>query len=480
MRLSSWDLGAKSLRTNPQVFRSDSLTSLRARVSGAGNPSVDPLSSMADTPQLLELNRSGFDLYRYQSRCFAIPASEPFLIDSFRRGTYRASSFAHTIDDLRQQVDRMAASPKPSVLFVVNVRPSACADYLKRIVARDITLLAVSESTQFPPALEIIRLPGTPGVGAFDPDGMPAEFLELLRARRFDLVVIPYEGREWWADNQLERLAAAVSNQVSIMFADGQTRTYRGEDVRRIQYNKAYLASMFQFMPTLRGRNVLEVGSSDGLACDLLLTEQPAHITGVDVVDIVGCGYRHPTISYKRIHGTTLPFDGDSFDAAVSIATMEHVGEPFDLIKEMVRVTAPGGYVYIQAGPLYFSPYGHHMFGYFDDYPWIHLRLSVEEIIAEGKRRGLDARLMIERGESTEAYVRSMLDVHHINGKTLADYRIDEVERTLPVRRVLFRPSYEGTSQVTPEILGEMHPVSQEDLTAHGFELILQKVAVPA
>jgi hypothetical protein len=45
---------------------------------------------------------------------------------------------------------------------------------------------------------------------------------------------------------------------------------------------------------------------------------------------------------------------------------------------------------------------------------------------------------------------------------------------------VLFRPSYEGTSLLTREILGEVHPVSRDDLVAHGFELILQKLTVPA
>jgi SAM-dependent methyltransferase len=469
--VSSWDITAKALRNNPRILQAMSLGELESAVDAAGRGHGDGGRRHAE---LMEGARAGFDLYRFQSRYFAIPAGETFDIDAFRGGSYARAFYGHTLGDLEDEITRRAQKARQKVLFIATVPASVRPAFLRRLVECEVVVLAGPGDTDHAPGFEVIRWSGD---GRFDPDSLSPGVLAALRDRGFDLVAIPYEGRDWWLDTTLERLAAAIADRLLIMFVTGQDRMYHGEDVRRIQYNKAYLNSMFRHVPPLEGKRILEVGASDGLACDLLLTEQPARLVGLDVVDIVGCGYPDRSIAYRTFDGRALPFDDCAFDLTFSIATMEHVGEPAGLLAEMIRVTAPGGYCYVQAGPLYFSPFGHHMFGHFDDVPWIHLRRSTDAIVAEAIRRGLDTRFQQDRGETAETYVRSMLDTRHVNGRTFAEYGLDRLSEDGSVEIVALRRSYEGTELLTDDILREVYPVSREDLISHGFEIVCRKVS---
>jgi SAM-dependent methyltransferase len=189
------------------------------------------------------------------------------------------------------------------------------------------------------------------------------ELIRELRARNFDLVIIPYEGTVNWGDVSLENFIAMFAKQFMIVFPDGRKRLYtRYDDLNRIIYNKAYLGSMFRFVPRQKGKKILHVGCSDGLVCDLLLNESPESIVGIDIMKDVGCNYTDPRIKYARMDASNLAFKNKTFDLCFSIATLEHCRDPFHVLEEMKRVTKKGGYCYVQAGHLYYSPFGHHMF----------------------------------------------------------------------------------------------------------------------
>jgi SAM-dependent methyltransferase len=232
---------------------------------------------------------------------------------------------------------------------------------------------------------------------------------------------------------------------------------------------------MFQHIPSVKGKRVLEVGCADGLACDLLLFEEPQQIIGIDVMDMVGCAYKDPRIRYQRVDGSVLPFDDNSFHVSYSIATLEHCFDPFKVIEEMKRVTRPGGYCYIQAGPLYFSPFGHHMFGYFDDKPWVHLRLSPEEMIEELIANGRGEKIERDLGKSVENYVQSMMSIDHINGRKIDEYRLGYFEKRDDIELISSTRSYEGEDLLTNDIQRDLGYLSRKDLLAHGFELIFRK-----
>ncbi|MGO8750261.1 MAG: methyltransferase domain-containing protein [Thermoguttaceae bacterium] len=218
----------------------------------------------------------------------------------------------------------------------------------------------------------------------------------------------------------------------------------RGEDMCRIQCHKPHLRSMLKQVPSVRGQRVLDVGCSDGPACDLLLSEEPAAVTGIDVMEAAGCADRHAKISYAKMDAGKLPFDDERFDLAYSIATLEHCRDPYTVLEEMKRVTRKGGCVYVQAAPLYFSPFGHHMFGYFDDYPWIHLRLPIAGILEYCRSRKIDGKIRQALGRSADDYVRGMMSADHVNGLTYQEYRLTEFLESPDIEVLGFSRSREG------------------------------------
>jgi SAM-dependent methyltransferase len=260
------------------------------------------------------------------------------------------------------------------------------------------------------------------------------------------------------------------------VFPHGKTRVYADQDLQRLLYNLAYLRSMWRWVPPAEGRAVLEVGCSDGLTCDLLANEGPAAMVGIDYWAGEGFTFRDPQVVYAQGDGHCLSFADQTFDLVYSIATLEHCRNPFAVLQEIQRVTRPGGYGYVQAGPLYYSPFGHHMFGFFDHYPWIHLRLSRDEIVAYCERTGIAREIERVRGTSAGEYIDSMLNAHHVNGKRLEEYGLQEFANSPGVEVIHFAPSYEGQDLLSPEIAAELGHLAPSDLIAHGFELVFRKV----
>lgn len=99
-----------------------------------------------------------------------------------------------------------------------------------------------------------------------------------------------------------------------------------------------------------RGRG-LDVGCGTG-ALAQRLAESGYRMSGVDpsqgMLDVLA--ERAPDVSAVRGSGTDLPFENDSFELVLSVATMHHIADPEAIratLAEMVRVTRPGGQVLV-------------------------------------------------------------------------------------------------------------------------------------
>lgn len=57
-----------------------------------------------------------------------------------------------------------------------------------------------------------------------------------------------------------------------------------------------------------------------------------------------------------------LSFDSSYFDLVYSYNTFEHLNNPKKALDELIRVCRPGGYIYLEFGPLYASPWGLHAY----------------------------------------------------------------------------------------------------------------------
>ena len=149
----------------------------------------------------------------------------------------------------------------------------------------------------------------------------------------------------------------------------------------------ALVATSYQPVDRLR---VLVIGCNRGDDCRYFVEFGAATVVGLDVLEEVGINFAHNTVSYSRASAVEMPFRNGAFDVIFCFATMEHISDIKSAFSEMVRVSRPGGLIYSIAAPLWNSRQGPHWGDAFDDYPWIHLRLPLSDIVAfsESRREG--------------------------------------------------------------------------------------------
>lgn len=140
----------------------------------------------------------------------------------------------------------------------------------------------------------------------------------------------------------------------------GHQETYH-ENEAYAEFLSGWDASFYQkytntLMPDREGQPVLDVGCGVGqVVASLSSCGVDAH--GVDV--------SHPNIERAQQHskkceiydGKTLPFDDCFFGVVGAFNVLEHVEEPEAFLKELVRVTQPGGRVVVSS-PNFFRVLG--------------------------------------------------------------------------------------------------------------------------
>jgi SAM-dependent methyltransferase len=298
----------------------------------------------------------------------------------------------------------------------------------------------------------------------------------VLKKSGFDQVILAMEVEGQWQDSAIERAATLLAGTVEILTKTGQRHSLTGENAHRLIYNKHYLTCLFKHLPLPENRSVLEVGCGDGLVCEYMVNLGAKQVVGVDVMQTAGCNFPNPRIKYLCRDAQKLPFPDQSFDMVYSIATFEHVADPKSVFDEILRLVKVGGYFYVQAGPLYHSPFGHHMFSYFGEYPWIHLRKSPVQILRYAETTGAAARIKEDMVVSAEDYINSMLSRRHINGRLLDQYGLDALRSREDIREISFAISYEGADLLTPDIIAELSDYDQNWLVQHGFEIVGQRI----
>jgi ubiquinone/menaquinone biosynthesis C-methylase UbiE len=108
----------------------------------------------------------------------------------------------------------------------------------------------------------------------------------------------------------------------------------------------------------LNGRVILDVGGGPGYFADAFRAAGACYV-GVDpdVGELSARG--EPAEGMVRASGTELPVRTESVDVCYSSNVLEHVADPVRMLDEMVRVTRPGGTVFVSFTP-WFSPWGGH------------------------------------------------------------------------------------------------------------------------
>jgi uncharacterized protein YbaR (Trm112 family) len=109
---------------------------------------------------------------------------------------------------------------------------------------------------------------------------------------------------------------------------------------------------------------ILEIGSDPN--CDVMefiASIFDGVVSGVNPVPYFAVSHKKlsQNIFPVQADGKTLPFVDDSFDAILSIATLEHVLDLNSFLKETYRVLRPGGFFFTFFGPIWSCAVGHHV-----------------------------------------------------------------------------------------------------------------------
>lgn len=114
---------------------------------------------------------------------------------------------------------------------------------------------------------------------------------------------------------------------------------------------------------SLRGRVLLDVGGGPGYFADAFRGAGATYLSLDSDVGEMSLHGRAPESGTSVIgSGVELPFADAAVDVCYSSNVLEHVAEPWRLADEMVRVTRPGGLVYLSYTN-WLSPHGGHETG---------------------------------------------------------------------------------------------------------------------
>lgn len=112
------------------------------------------------------------------------------------------------------------------------------------------------------------------------------------------------------------------------------------------------------------------LGAKTALGIDIDLSDQGIsyleEIAEEEHVDTTGC---------YLVEGDVDKYNfGHQFDIVTMYDVMEHITSPSHILRTVYRLLKPGGFLYIESSPLYYSPIGHHCWNvYGREDPWPHL-----------------------------------------------------------------------------------------------------------
>jgi SAM-dependent methyltransferase len=114
------------------------------------------------------------------------------------------------------------------------------------------------------------------------------------------------------------------------------------------RYSVLLAPGFADFAGVAAGQRVLDVGCGPGaLTTELVERLGPDAVAAVDPSEpfVAAARERHPGVDVQRAPAEELPFEDDAFGAALAQLVVHFMADPVAGIREMARVTHPGGAV---------------------------------------------------------------------------------------------------------------------------------------
>ena len=227
----------------------------------------------------------------------------------------------------------------------------------------------------------------------------------------------------------------------------------------------------------LRGARMLDIGASPhGYALERALEHGASLYVGV------GLDIPTPEIAIDadgRVgilvneNASALPFPGDTFDAVVSVSTLEHVDDVDAVLDEIARVLRSGGAALLTFEPIWSCSYGHHLH-HLGDWaraipPWSHLLHDPDRFRAAMRDRW-PAQAAVTLDEAVEWIYRSAA----INRLTIREYR-ERLERSALAIEWIVDLKEADPDLSAAEGAAAATGLSVDELTTKGLSVLLRK-----
>jgi SAM-dependent methyltransferase len=114
------------------------------------------------------------------------------------------------------------------------------------------------------------------------------------------------------------------------------------------RFSEPLAVSFADFAGVGTGQSVLDVGSGPGaLTTELVRRVGPGSVAAVDPSPpfVAALGARLPDVDVRSASAEDLPFPDDTFDGALAELVVHFMTDPVAGLREMARVTRPGGVV---------------------------------------------------------------------------------------------------------------------------------------
>ncbi len=179
-----------------------------------------------------------------------------------------------------------------------------------------------------------------------------------------------------------------------------------GYDLHALETRGIARAVQILRLPGARGaRSFLELGCWDGMV-SCCLSRKGKRVTAIDNTD-AGFDKRAlcEGVRMLKMDAADMRFGDETFDFVFSYDAFEHFASPEGVLREAIRVVRKGGHIYLEFGPLYYSPFGEHAYRSIT-VPYCQFLFQKDLINGFTAQKGLDP-----------------IDFSHVNGWSLEGYR---------------------------------------------------------
>lgn len=166
--------------------------------------------------------------------------------------------------------------------------------------------------------------------------------------------------------------------------------TYKYDDASLAARGRERAATMLGYVRREAGGllRFLDLGMWDGMTCAALQAMGKTAV-GVDIrVEGLDPRAAGSGAAFAGMDAAHLGFPDGSFDFVFSFNSFEHFPDPEAVLREALRVLRPGGYLYLDFGPVWLSPKGAHQFQTIS-VPYVECLFTKETLTAYAAKRGI-------------------------------------------------------------------------------------------